>query len=279
MEHHRGEGGAVEDEFFRFTAGDSPPLSQVVEPLDVIGQARKTSGLDDADPVQAQPQVAELCLDRPLIAKQDGTGDPLIDQNLAGAENLVLLAFGDNHPLRLALRFVDHDAHDFVRLAEAALQLFLVRIDVDRILGDSALDGRFGDRRGHPDKDAAVKRRRNDVLAAELHAFDAVGAPDRVGDILLRQCRQRASSGQFHFVVDGGGPHIQGAPEDEGKAEDVVHLVGEVRTACRHDYIRAGVDRKFVRDLRVRISHGEHDRVLRHRQKHLRRHAVGHRQA
>src|ERR1035438_5864083 len=45
--------------------------------------------------------------------------------------DLGLFAFGEDHTLGLALGFVDHDPHDFVGPAQAALELFAVFVDID----------------------------------------------------------------------------------------------------------------------------------------------------
>ena len=162
------------------------------------------------------------------------------------------------------LRLVDHAAHDFVGLAEALLQLFAVLRDIHRLLRHAGLHGglRHGGRL--PDQHARIEGFGDDVLAAEFHALHAVGAQHGIGHVFLGQGGQRARGGQLHFVVDGGGAHVQGAAENEREAQDVVHLVGIIRAAGGHDGVGPRGHGHVVGDFGIGVGQGEDDRVGRH---------------
>ena len=65
--------------------------------------------------------------------------------------------------------------------------------------------------------------------------------------------------GQFHGFVDFGGPHVEGTPEDVGKAQHIVDLVGVVGTPGGHDQVGPRGRGQLVADFRVGIGQGKHD--------------------
>ncbi len=113
--------------------------------------------------------------------------------------------------------------------------------------------GLLGDGGRHRRRDLAVEHRGDDVVLAQLVVGDDVG--DRPG------------GGRLHRLRDGGGADVEGAAEHPGEAEHVVDLVRVVGPAGGDD---AGVARRLLgRDLRVRVGHGEDDRVRVHRRQRL----------
>ena len=103
-----------------------------------------------------------------------------------------------------------------------------------------------------------------------------IGRCHFVRHILPRQFGQRIGGGNFHFVIDGPRPHVQRPPENIGESQNVVDLIGIVRTPRRNDHITAHGMRILRRDFRVRIGHGENDRVLGHALDHFRRERTCH---
>src|SRR5262245_39755535 len=68
--------------------------------------------------------------------------------------------------------------------------------------------------------------------------------------------------GQFHRLVDGAGANVEGAAENPGEGQQVVHLVGVVGAAGGHDPAeRVG---QVGRHLGVRVGHGEDDAIFDH---------------
>ena len=128
------------------------------------------------------------------------------------------------------------------------------------------------DRRRHVEDQPRIERHRDDVVRPELQPR-AVDRGDLVRHVLARQRGERAGGGDLHLHVDGGGAHVERAAEDEGKAEHVVDLVRIVRAAGRHDGVVAHLRDLFGGDFRIRIGHGEDDRLRRHRLHHV----LGHR--
>ena len=67
-----------------------------------------------------------------------------------------------------------------------------------------------------------------------IRAFIAQHPPtedSRSRSIFVRQRRQPARGRHLHFFVDGAGVHIQRTTEDEGKAQNIIDLVGVIGAA------------------------------------------------
>ena len=190
--HHAAERGRVQDGLFGLGARDAFALPQAVELLGVLVEAREVVGIDNRRALEVEVQFLDGRADLRRVAQQDGQRDLFVQQDLAGAQDLAFLAFGEHDPLGLALRLVDHAAHDFVGLAQAAFELLAILLDVHRLLRDAGVHGGLRHRRRLPDQHARVERLRNNVLAAKLQAVDRVGAQHAVRHVFLGEGRQRA---------------------------------------------------------------------------------------
>src|SRR5215211_2232217 len=112
----------------------------------------------------------------------------------------------------------------------------------------AGLLGLVGDRFGDGGGDPLVEDGRDDVVLREVFCRDHAG--------------NRLGGGELHRLVYLTGPDVEGAPEDTWEAKDVVDLV-RVVAASRGD------DPRFPHGdlgsyLRIRVGHGEDDRVLVH---------------
>src|SRR5579872_2061888 len=215
---------------------------------------------------------AEFASSRPNFARvsqQNGMPYFLFHEHMTGAQDFFVVAFGEDNLLGIALRFVDHTAGNFVGLAQTSCQLRFVGDEIDRLLGDTTEHGRFGNSRRDAHQHARIKRFGNQILAPELQARDAVCETDGVRHILFGEVRQRVGGGELHFLVDGGGSHVERAAEDEGESENVVDLVGIVRASGGDDNVAAAGSGLVVHDFGIRIGHREDDRVGCHGADHL----------
>ena len=203
------------------------------------------------------------------VAQQHRLGDFLIQQNLAGAQDLGLFALRENHPFGLALGLVDHAAHHFVGAAQTALQLLAILGQIDRLLRHAGFHGRLRHRRGFPDQHARIEGLGDDVFAAEREPLHAVGLQHRIGHVFLGQRGQGARGRQLHLVVDGGGAHVQRPAENERETQHVVHLVGIIRASGGHDGIGPRGQCHVVGDLGVGVGQGEDQRIGRHALHHF----------
>ena len=92
---------------------------------------------------------------------------------------------------------------------------------------------------GHGDRNSRdeprIEGNRNQIFRAKVQARAMIGGGHLIGNILARQACEGLGGGDLHFLVDGAGPHIEGAAEYVGEAQDIVHLVGIVGAAGRHD--------------------------------------------
>src|SRR5580658_939503 len=277
--HHGAEDVAVENQFPGFAACDALALAEAVHLFGIGRQPLRLGRIDDPQAVEAQSQVGHRGANPRRIAEQNRVGDLLIHQDLASAQDLGLLAFGEDHPFGLALGFVNHDPHHFVGLAQAALELLTVFAKIDGGLGHTGFHGGLRHGRRLPNEHARIERLGNDVLATEFQTIDAVGAAHIVGHILARQGRQGAGGGQLHLVVDDSGTDVQRAAEDEGESQDVVDLIGIVGASGGHDGVGAGGHGYVVGDLRIGIRQRKDNGIVRHGQQHVRRDRVAARQA
>src|SRR6185437_9727710 len=217
-----------------------------------------------------QPKAAGALTNDVLAPQQNRNRDLLIDENLAGAQDLRLLTFGKNHTAWRALRLHNHRAHHAVRFAEQTFQALAVFVQVHRLARDAAVHRGLGDRPGFADQNARIEGLRNNIRGTELDALHAVSAGNGIGDVFTGQSGQRVSGGEFHLIVDGSRPHIQSAPEDEWKPEDVIHLVWKIGAARRDDRVRARLDCYVVRNFRIGIRERENDRPRGHFTNHVR---------
>ena len=144
-----------------------------------------------------------------------------------------------------------------------------IGIEIHRFLSDSAAHRGFRDGRGFPHQHSRIKWLRDQILASKLQAGHAIGAADRVGDIFLRQVCQRARGGQFHLFVDSSRAHIKRSAENKWESENIVDLVGIIGTTGGNDHVWTARLGFLVGDFRIRIRHGEDNRIGRHGSDHV----------
>ncbi len=221
--------------------------------------------IDNLHLAQIEIQSLDFRMNFIFVAEENGDGDPFVNENLRRPQDLFLLPFRKDDPLRLPFGFVDQAAHDLLGAALQRLQRFAVFFHVlDRQPGDAAVHRGLRYGRRYMQQNARIERLRNQVLAAEGDDFVAVGAAHRIGDVLLGEIGQGHTRRHFHLVVDGAGMSVKGAAEKERKAQDVIDLVVVVAAAGADDNVvahRLGLVRG---DFRIGIGHREDDRVLGH---------------
>ena len=189
----------------------------------------------------------------------------LIGEGHRRADDLLFLALGKYDALGETADALNNALqHAGDRIAPRR-QLRLIGLHVgDGFTRHACLHRGFGDGDRNDMDKARVERHGNDIVAAKARARALIGGSDLVGHILARQGGKRVGGGDLHFHVDGGGAHIQRAAENIGKAQNIIDLVGVVRTACRHNHVVAHGLRVFRCNFRVGIGHGENDRVFGH---------------
>ncbi len=73
--------------------------------------------------------------------------------------------------------------------------------------------------------------------------------------------RNRLHGGMFHGLIDGGRTTIEGPSENVRKTQDIVDLIGEIRTTCADHGVRAGGIGLLRHDLGIGIGQ-RHDQGL-----------------
>ena len=116
-----------------------------------------------------------------------------------------------------------------------------------------------------------VKGIGDDVFRTEAKRLARPRAGDFFWHIFPRQHGQRFSRRNLHRVINGGSAHIKRTTENEGKAQNIINLVRVIRTSRRDNAIGPRVACLIRCDFRIRIGHGENDRLWRHGPDHLRR--------
>ena len=139
---------------------------------------------------------------------------------------------------------------------------------------DACFHGSFDNGYWYSLKKTRIKWLRNDVLRTKLQRLTIVGQGHFFRCLLLCKVNKPIGTGDLHFVVDRGGATVQCASEQEGEAENVIYLVGEVRTTGANNRIGARLSREIRMNLWIRVCHGQNKWVWRHLLNHVLGHTV-----
>ncbi len=141
---------------------------------------------------------------------------------------------------------------------------------LDRARGDTCCHGRLGNSRCNAQDQALIERRRDQVVRAEGFGLAAVGTGGNVGRFLARKAGNCLHRGPLHFLVDGGRPDVERAPEDVGEAQDVVDLVRVVGPSGTHDHVVTDSLGVLRHDFRIGVGERQDQRALAHLFHHAR---------
>ena len=270
-ERHHGGGEVVAvlvDQALAVAEQEALPLQALVEELGVDGvaarQPRRWRSRCRPGRSMSMPAAAAVSRDPVLAADQDRGAEVLVDEGERRADDLLLLAFREHHALREAA----HPLEDAVERAGDRVapgrELRPVGPHVDdRAPGDARVHGGLRHRRRDRVDQARVEGDGDDVVPAEAGPRALVGRRDLVRHVLAGELGQGLRRRDLHLHVDGGGAHVERPAEDVGEAEHVVDLVRVVGAAGRDDGVVADQRHLLRRDLRVRVRHGEDDRLRR----------------
>ena len=273
-QHDGGDHGAAgADELARGLGGDAAAAHAVQVEGDVVVVARVAVGVHQLE-VAARPDVEaeppDPALDHLRAADQDRPRQPLLEHDLDGAQDPLLLAVGVDEPLRRASGLLEQGAHDEAGAEDALLQAPAVGGGIgERTGGDAAVHRGLGDRRRQLDDQARVEGLGDQVLRPEHQVLEPVGRGHRLGRRRAGEAGQRLDAGDLHRLVDRGGADVQGTAEDEGEAEDVVDLVRVVAPPRREDRVRPDGAGRLGHDLRRGVGERQDQRARRHDGQHL----------
>ena len=225
-------------------------------------------------PPSSTPSVSRRLAHPALAADQQRGAEPLMHEGRRGADHLLFLALGEDDAARLPAqaartRAARRRRSDRAGCATAAGRPPCPRSACARRRSPSPPCATAGGIVGNQPR---IERHRDDVVGPVFRPR-AIGHGDFVGHVLARQIGERVRRRDLHLHVDGARAHVERAAEDVGKAEHVVDLVRIVGAAGRHDGVGAHGGDLLGGDFRIRIGHGEDDRLRRH---HL-DHVLGHR--
>ena len=242
--------------------------------LDIGTVARIVLGIDEVK-VLAGPDQQTEALDARLhhrrAADQDGTRQILLQHHLRGPQHALVLAFGIDHADRLGLGLGKHRLHDEAGTEGKALQLRAILLEArDGSAGNTRFHGRSCDRGRNAQDQPRIERARDQRARAKPLRFTAVEAGgDRIDRRIARELGDGIDRGLLHLLIDRGGADVERAAEDEGKAQDVVDLVREVRAPGADHRVGPRFARFVRHDLRVWIGQRHDQRMIRHRLDHL----------
>ena len=150
-------------------------------PITVI--ARIVRGIDqgrvDAGPeAQAQPLGAPPYDLGP--ADQDRLGDALVEDDLGGAQDAVVLAGAEDHPLGRAARLLEQRPHDQAGLEDELAELLAIGVEVgDRPRRHARVHGGLRHGRCQLDDQPRIERLGDDLVGPEAAGLLAEGARPR----------------------------------------------------------------------------------------------------
>src|SRR5271165_981872 len=119
---------------------------------------------DDGHALQVQIEFGDALLDYGLAADEDRNGDFLVGEDVGSAQDFDFFAFGEHYPFGIALSFVDYDAHDALQMAETALELFPVFVEIDGFARNAGVNGGLGDGPGFAHQDPRIEGRGNEPI-------------------------------------------------------------------------------------------------------------------
>ena len=213
-----------------------------------LGVAQLDVALGD----EMQPEPLDAPVHHLGPADQDRRREALVEQHLDRTQDTLLLAVGEHHAHRPLARPLEDRLHHQTRAEHELGQALPVGLEVrDRPGRDPAVHRRPGDRDRQLHREARIERLRDEAVGAERQALQAVGGGDRLGRGGPRDRGDRLGAGDLHLLVDGGRADVQGAPEDEREAQDVVDLIGVVAATGRDQ----GVGPRGAGVLRLDLGH------------------------
>ena len=207
-----------------------------------------------------EPHFLDALCDYGWAADEDRRGQFGRHNLLGGVQHALVFAFGQHHAFERLASLGEDGFHEQAGLINKLVQFFFVSGEIgNRAGGYAGIHGGFGHGGRHAGDQARIEGFGNQVFGAEFQLGAGVGSGDFVVLLGHGQIGNGAHGGQLHFFVDGGGTHIECAAEDEGEAENVVHLVGEVGTAGADNHIGAGGFGFRRPNFGLRVGHGQHD--------------------
>ena len=93
------------------------PLADLGEPVHVLIALRAAFDVDDGDFRLVDVMLLQQRRDHLALDEQDRMREPFIDQDLRGADDVFLIALGENDPLRIAFGAVVDAVHHAARAA------------------------------------------------------------------------------------------------------------------------------------------------------------------
>ncbi len=223
------------------------------------------------------PKRCEPRFDHRGTSDQDRQGEAFLGHDLGRPQYPLVLAFGIDDALGGGLRLGEQRLHDEAGAEHEFVEPLAIGLDVgDRPGRDAGGHGGLGQRRRDPQDQPGIERIGDQRARPEGRRLAAIGARRHLRGRLAGERRDGVDRRDLHGLVDLGGADIERAAEDIGKAQDVVHLVGEVRASGADQGVRTRLERLVRHDLRGRVGERHDQGPRRHPGRHLRlEHAGG----
>ena len=241
------------------------PLIAFGERADDLLVGLRIDDLDLLVEVQPQAQLPGLFDDDVAAADQRGMGQAFIHHRLHRAQHAFFLGLGIDHAGRALAGDFEHRAHQLAGAVDEFFQLVLVGVEVfNGAAGHAGFHG--GARHGGCDRQdqSRVEWFGNDVFGAKARRMTAVSSSHHIAGFGTGECGDGFHRRDLHRLVDGGGIDIQRPAEHEREAQNIVDLVGIVRTAGGDDGVGTRGLGQFRQDFRIGIGQRQDQGLFRH---------------
>ena len=203
-------------------------------------------------------------------ANQDRLVGGFFHNRLGGAQHALILALGKHDAALGGAGGVKDRAHDHGGFEHRAVEPGFIGVQIgDRAGRDAGFNRCARHGTGHNPHQARIKRFGDQVIDAKGEFFANIYRSGLGACGHARQLGDAFDAGDFHLVVDVGGPHIQRATKDKRKAQHVVHLIGKIRATGGDNRLGVhGAGRVGV-NFRIGVGQRENNRRIGHFCDHL----------
>ena len=236
---------------------------------------RRMAQVHHLDTVKVQVEFVGELGDNLIVTQQDRIAQTFSLRLYGGTEHRGMSTLGKHHALRMSSCRCIELLRELRLLAKQHAQRVLILLPVlDVATSHTAFDGGLGNGSTHLRDQARVNRLRDEVVTAERQVVHLIDIVHHIGHRLFRQVGDGEGSSHLHLFVDSAGMHVESAAEDVWESNDVVDLVGIVRTARCHQHIGSAGHRVFVGDFGHGVRQRKHDGIVSHRAHHVLRHHI-----
>ena len=145
VDHEQAVQRRVVEQRRRLDGRDALAAAESQEPVEVAVAVRRVGRVDDLDVAELETQVAHLEPHQRRVAQKDRARDALLDHDLAGAQDLLVRAFGEDDALGTAAGADAHPPQELALEPEQALEAVAIGLGIDLAARHARGDRGLGD--------------------------------------------------------------------------------------------------------------------------------------